>query len=482
MIANITRRARAFMAGGLIAGLGLVSTASHAAATLVILNNNAAGVGFNDPTPVAPVGGNAGTTLGQQRLNAFQYAASIWGATLTSNVTIVIRAQFTALSCTATGATLGSAGPITVFRDFPNAPFAGTWYHGALADKIAGLELNATPGAADINANFNSNLGNPGCLTGVPFYLGLDANHGTAIDLVTVLLHEFGHGLGFSTVTNAQTGIYLGNLGFPSHYDHFLFDNTVGLSWVNMTAAQRATSSLNSRRLAWTGANVTAAVPTVLAAGTPYFNIIAPSSAAGQFVVGNATFGPPLSSIGVTAEIMPVVDQANGTGLACTPLNAANAAAVNGKIAVIDRGVCVFPDKVKNAQNAGALGVIIVDNVAGGPPPSLGGVDPTVTIPAVRVTLADGTTLKNALRTRSRTRSGVFGTLASDPSVRLGADAAGRALVFTPNPFQAGSSVSHWDTIATPNQLMEPNINGDLTHSVLPPADLTFRMLQDIGW
>jgi hypothetical protein len=179
---------------------------------------------------------------------------------------------------------------------------------------------------------------------------------------------------------------------------------------------------------------------------------------------------------------MPVVDQANGTGLACTPLNAANAAAVNGKIAVIDRGLCIFPEKVKNAQNAGALGVIIVDNVAGGPAPTLGGVDPTVTIPSVRVTLADGTTLKSTLRFRSRTRSGVFGTLGADPSVRLGADASGRALVFTPNPFQGGSSVSHWDTLTTPNQLMEPSINGDLTHNVLPPHDLTYRMLQDIGW
>ena len=32
------------------------------------------------------------------------------------------------------------------------------------------------------------------------------------------------------------------------------------------------------------------------------------------------------------------------------------------------------------------------------------------------------------------------------------------------------------------NLLMEPNINGDLTHSVVPPQDLTFTLLQDIGW
>jgi hypothetical protein len=42
--------------------------------------------------------------------------------------------------------------------------------------------------------------------------------------------------------------------------------------------------------------------------------------------------------------------------------------------------------------------------------------------------------------------------------------------------------VSHWDTIAFPNLLMEPAINADLTHSVIPPQDLTFGQLQDIGW
>jgi predicted lysophospholipase L1 biosynthesis ABC-type transport system permease subunit len=47
---------------------------------------------------------------------------------------------------------------------------------------------------------------------------------------------------------------------------------------------------------------------------------------------------------------------------------------------------------------------------------------------------------------------------------------------------EVGSSVSHWDTIAFPNQLMEPAINGDLTHSVVPPNDLTFKLLRDLGW
>ena len=169
-------------------------------AQLVIVNINAPGVGFNDPTPAAPVGGNTGTTLGEQRLIAFQYAASIWSARLDSSVPIRIRAQFTALG----PGVLGSAGPVSVVRDFPNAPLAGTWYHVALANKLAGVDL--LPANDDINANFSTNFN---------FYLGLDNNHGPQNDLVTVLLHEFAHGLGFSQLASLTTGGLFA--GFPDH-------------------------------------------------------------------------------------------------------------------------------------------------------------------------------------------------------------------------------------------------------------------------
>jgi hypothetical protein len=42
--------------------------------------------------------------------------------------------------------------------------------------------------------------------------------------------------------------------------------------------------------------------------------------------------------------------------------------------------------------------------------------------------------------------------------------------------------VSHYTTAASPNQLMEPSINGDLTHELEPPRDLTLPLLKDIGW
>ncbi|MQA36658.1 PA domain-containing protein [Rugamonas aquatica] len=456
----------------------LFASSTWAAATIVIVNGDPANVGFNDPTVVAPVGGNAGTTLGTQRLNAFQAAANKWGATLTSSSTIRVLSTWEALTCTPTSAVLGSAGATQVFRDFAGAPQTGAWFGKAQTGKLTGADPD--PSTADIRARFNINLGTANCLAGSPFYLGLDGNHGNSVDLVTVLTHEFGHGLGFQTFTNGLTGAQLG--GVPSIWDFFLKDATTNKLWKDMTNAERMASSLKSSKLVWTGSIANAAAANLLQQGSPALTLLSPANIAGTVQVGTASFGPALNSPGKTGEIMPVVDTAPNLGLACGPLSAINAAAVNGKIALVDRGVCSFTIKAKAVQDAGAIGVIVADNVAGSPPPGLGGADPTVTIPAVRISLEDGNALKVALAKRTRLHSNVFANLGVNLAMRAGADASGRLLMFAPNPYQSGSSVSHYDTSAFPNLLMEPAINGDLTHEVTPPFDLSFPLLRDIGW
>ena len=82
----------------LICVLAFGSSAFAGGATIVIVNADGPGEGFNDATPAAPVGGNAGTTLGQQRLIAFEHAANIWGAELDTNQTIFVRAAFNPLA------------------------------------------------------------------------------------------------------------------------------------------------------------------------------------------------------------------------------------------------------------------------------------------------------------------------------------------------------------------------------------------------
>jgi hypothetical protein len=439
------------------------SSSAFGSVTIVIQNADPPNVGFNDTTPVAAVGGNSGTTLGQQRLNAFQFAAGIWGATLNSGPTIVIRASWVAQPCTADQGSLGSAGTTSIQHDFSGAPFPGTWYGIALANKLSGTDLNGS--TAEIDAQFNINVGKTGCLQNNPWYLGLDNNHGVGTDLVTVLLHEFAHGLGFETFTDPATGAQAS--GLPSVYDRFVFDDSTGKNWVQMTSAERVASAINTGNLVWTGPQVSADVPNVLG-GTPRLRVNSPPSIARNYQVGTADFGPALFSPGITGNVVQA-SPADG----CSAL--ANAGSISGKIALIDRGTCTFVTKVKNAQNAGATGVIVANNVVDGLQ-GMGGTDATISIPSVLISLADGNSIKSQLVASPNA------TLFLDPSAFSGADQFGRALLFAPNPVQGGSSVSHWDTTAFPNQLMEPDISDDLTHSVTPPQDLTSSLLRDVGW
>jgi hypothetical protein len=76
----------------------------------------------------------------------------------------------------------------------------------------------------------------------------------------------------------------------------------------------------------------------------------------------------------------------------CSPLT--NGAAVNGKIALIYRGTCSFGTKILNAQNAGAIGSILIDSTTGTLPTMTAGVDgPNVTIPGAMVSNSDGASI-----------------------------------------------------------------------------------------
>jgi len=445
------------------AGALLVALASGAgaAATINIINMDGAGEGFNDPTPAAPVGGNPGTTIGQQRMNCALRAAQIWGAILDSNVPINIQAAFNPLTCTATAAALGSTGPISVQANNPAFEFQGFWYHQALANKEAGVDVD--PANNDINSQFNLNLGQTGCLTGSGWYYGFDHNEGGLIDLLAVMLHEFAHGLGFSTTTNGSSGAYLGPPALPAVWDRFLFDETTGLHWNQMTAGQRMASAINTTHLVWDGQQVNFKGPLLLAHAAE----VAVPYAPGSLDANAAAFGAALTLGGVSGNAVVVNDGTGTTSDACEPI----VGSLAGEMAVIDRGTCTFVIKVKNAQNAGAIGAIIVNNVAGALAP--GGTDATITIPCVGITQADGANLKAAIAGGPTSV-----TLRLSPTKQAGLSANGHVLMYAPNPFQGGSSVSHWDVSATPNLLMEPAINSDLTDDV----DLTDPLFRDIGW
>lgn len=118
---------------------------------------------------------------------AFQRAVDIWSTSIVSPVPIRVRAQFAPLGST----TLGSAGP-NLTANTTGLPRFSTWYPFALADALAGKDLNTEPGDFfyDIEASFSSSR--------TDWYFGLDGNPpASQFDFTTVVLHELGHGLGF---------------------------------------------------------------------------------------------------------------------------------------------------------------------------------------------------------------------------------------------------------------------------------------------
>ena len=223
------------------------------AATFSIVNMDGVGEGLNDTAPFTPVGGNSATTLGQARLNVLIEAGRIWSAQLSSSVPIVVEASFDPLACSATTGTLGTAGAHNYFT-LGGSPYL---VPAALADSLNGQDNG---GRHDIFAQFNSDVrsGNTGCLNGNGFYLGFDHATGQGIDLLAVVLHEFGHGLGFVSLVNAD-GTGVGTNGTQlSAFDQYVYDEASGQFWPAMTAAQRQTSTTDNGKLVFNSPSVNA--------------------------------------------------------------------------------------------------------------------------------------------------------------------------------------------------------------------------------
>jgi hypothetical protein len=462
-----------------VLALGLLMAGGGAsAATVTIINTNAAGVGFNDPSIVAntDAGCVVGETLGACRLRVFTAAANQWGRLLESNVEIRVRAQMIPQTCSGNSAVLGSAGPIGAFSDFPNAPRAGTFYPSALANALAGSDLD--PASDDITTNFNVSI-DTGCLTGtVGWWYGVDPSVPAPTNrsaLLPVVFHEIGHGLGFTSLVNTSSGAYF--TPGPTIWAHFLYDTETSLRWLNMNNAQRAASSINDPDLVWSGRQVSIAAPRFLRSPARVL-VNTPASIAGSYEAQTASFGPDVATTPVSGDVVLVNDGVSGAGSpAGTPSDGCeapfvNAAAVAGKIALIDRGFCPFVQKVLNAQAAGAIGVIIANNATPGLP-GMGGTSTAVTIPSLGVTQDLGNAMKGNLPS-----PGVSASLGTDPTLPLAGTRFNCVRMFAPNPVQSGSSVSHFHSDAFPNLLMEPALTGTIFERI----DLTADLFRDIGW
>jgi hypothetical protein len=140
---------------------------------------------------------------------------------------------------------------------------------------------------------------------------------------------------------------------------------------------------------------------------------VASGGAAGNYEASRAVFGPQLAATGPVSGAVALVNDTGGVSVTdgCEALVGFPA----GAIALLDRGNCTFVAKVVNAQAAGAVAVIVANNVPGNPitmgftPPI-----PPVLIPSVMVSLDDGNLLKANLP--------LSATLAVDPTRGINRD------------------------------------------------------------
>lgn len=428
----------------------------------------ALGTGFTDTTPVAPVGGNTGTTLGEQRKQVVQFAADLWGKVLDSNVPIEVAVNFTAMGCKEGGLALASTSPAG-YVVFDTEPIGepDTAYPYALASRLAGYDVD--PDTDDMFVSVNTSVDDRTCRTRSldGFYYGLDGS-GPAYqdDLVSTLLHELGHGLGFVSMLDKQTGepFYGPELDV---YSAHLHDLSLGRGWRQLTGAQRVQSLQTPRGLVFDGPQLNAAAPGFLTAGTPALTL-SPSVAGFVGLVADTDFAPSSALAPVRAEIA-VLDATASCSALVSPERA------SGRITLINITAlgCRASEVAQVAQQAGAVGVLFAYPSSGLLPAPLAELTPKSTVPVLTLSEVDARLLYAALQ-----RGSITASLGGDANQRLGADKKGRALLFTPDEILGGSSLSHFDISARPDLLMEPYRVRGAQHDV----DLTLPLMRDLGW
>jgi hypothetical protein len=143
---------------------------------------------------------------------AVQYAVEIWQSLLVSPVPIRVAASWEPME----EGQLGAARATRYLRNFPGAPRRDTFYPVALADALASDDQR--PGESDIIITINSDYTN--------WYYGTETTPRRQSSLVAVVLHEIGHGIGFSGTALVANGKGSWSTSIPRIYDLFVTTGT----------------------------------------------------------------------------------------------------------------------------------------------------------------------------------------------------------------------------------------------------------------
>ena len=209
---------------------------------------------------------------------------------------------------------------------------------------------------------------------------------------------------------------------------------------------------------------------------SPSLNVSSPTSVAGLYDARGATFNPatPWTANGL---VELVDDGTDTTSDACEPLQGFS----SGRIALIDRGDCNFIDKAARAADAGATGVIMVNNQGDGLVTMGGAPPPGFDIASVFIGQSDGDTIKAALA--EGVEATISENLPSDPSVRwlISEDGSGGAFrdMWNPNCFAHPGRVSDPSYFCAPDSSSNNDYGGVHLNNGIP--NHAFALLVDGG-
>ena len=174
-----------------------------------------------------------------------QAAVDVWAANFESKVPIHIEATWGRSS---SYSVLGSARPGNYFANFAGAPDPSLWYPSALANALAGRDLDGDNPEMIITVNSLAD-----------WYRGGGVGPSKSeYDLQSVMLHEMAHGLGFLSTSNYDEFFGYGSIDQPTPFDAYIQTGD-GRRLSDLPSPSLELGEALTSKLVWSGVNGIAA-------------------------------------------------------------------------------------------------------------------------------------------------------------------------------------------------------------------------------